>query len=345
MRPARARVLGGAGAVLLAAVLWGSTGTAAAFAPSGATPVSIGAARIGAARIVIGGLALLLIAWPAAPGSRARARIGGGRAPAGGRAPGGGRAPAGGPGPAVDPATTRGGLCGLLSPRVTRRAVMGAAGVAVYQISFFSAVATTGVAVGTVVAIGSAPVFTGVISRLAGGPRLSRRWMLATAVAIAGAAVLITAGRAAGAHLPGVCLGLLAGLSYAGYAVVAAHLITGGLSERVVMSGLFGGGAVLLLPVLTAGPLGWLLTLRGRRGCRSSGGGHHRGRLPPVRSWAAHHPSPCGGDPRPGRAGGGGPARPDRAGGEIQPTGCHGNPPDRPGACRACTSGGRFPRS
>lgn len=76
MRPARARVLGGAGAVLLAAVLWGSTGTAAAFAPSGATPVSIGAARIGAARIVIGGLALLLIAWPAAPESRARARIG-----------------------------------------------------------------------------------------------------------------------------------------------------------------------------------------------------------------------------------------------------------------------------
>jgi DME family drug/metabolite transporter len=45
--------------------------------------------------------------------------------------------------------------------------------------------------------------------------------------------------------------------------VVAARLITGGMSERAVMGGLFGGGAVLLLPVLLAGPVGWLLTAPG----------------------------------------------------------------------------------
>ncbi len=245
MRPARARGPGGAGGVLLAAVLWGTTGTAAAFVPSGATPVSVGAARI-----VIGGLLLLLlVAWPAGPGPRAGARSGAG--------PGyrsGSRAGSAGRGS---------GLRRLLSPGIARWAGVGAASVAAYQISFFSAVATTGVAVGTVVAIGSAPVLTGVVSRLAGGPPPSRQWMLATAAAIAGAVVLVTAGQAAGVHLAGVCLGLLAGFSYAVYAVVAAHLITGGLSERAVMGGLFGGGAVLLLPLLAAGPLGWLLTVRG----------------------------------------------------------------------------------
>src|SRR2546426_785549 len=134
---------------------------------------------------------------------------------------------------------------------------------ALYQLSFFSAVSLTGVAVGTVVAIGSAPVLAGLVSRLTGGPALTRRGMLATAGGIAGAAGLLTGGGAAGVHAGGVALGLAAGLSYAVYAVGAARLITGGVSERSVMGGLFGCAAVLLLPVLFAGPLGWLLTPRG----------------------------------------------------------------------------------
>ena len=204
--------------MLLAAVLWGTTGTAAAFAPATATPIAVGAARI-----VIGGLLLLLVALPGGAG----------------------------------------GLRTLLATGARWPAGAGAASVACYQISFFSAVAATGVAVGTVVTIGSAPVFTGIVSRLAGGRALTRRWMLATAAAITGAAVLVGGGKASGVHLAGVGLGLLAGLFYAVYAVVAARLITGGMSERAVMGGLFGGGAVLLLPVLLAGPLGWLLTAPG----------------------------------------------------------------------------------
>ena len=41
--------------------------------------------------------------------------------------------------------------------------LIAAAGVAAYQLSFFAAVADTGVAVGTIVALGSAPALTGVI--------------------------------------------------------------------------------------------------------------------------------------------------------------------------------------
>jgi drug/metabolite transporter, DME family len=46
--------VGGAAAILLGAAAWGTTGTAAHFAPAGASPVSVGAARI-----VLGGAILL----------------------------------------------------------------------------------------------------------------------------------------------------------------------------------------------------------------------------------------------------------------------------------------------
>ena len=140
---------------------------------------------------------------------------------------------------------------------------LGAAGVAGYQICFFSAVRQTGVAIGTVVAIGSGPVFAGLISALTGSARLSLRWLIATTGAIAGCVVLLTGGRAAGVQLAGAGLALAAGLCYACYAVAAASLIAGGAAGRSVMAIMFGGGALVLLPVLLTGPVGWLLTLRG----------------------------------------------------------------------------------
>ena len=60
----------GAMAVLLGAVAWGSTGTAAHFAPPGAT-----AASIGAARIAVGGLGLLLVAVSTAASRQAVGRM------------------------------------------------------------------------------------------------------------------------------------------------------------------------------------------------------------------------------------------------------------------------------
>jgi drug/metabolite transporter, DME family len=213
---------GGAIAILLAAAAWGSTGTAAHFAPGGTSPVSVGAARI-----LIGGSLLFALA--------------------------------------VSDRGQRGELRGLLSAPGPARAALAAAAVSVggYQLAFFSAVHLTGVAVGTMVAIGSAPVLTGLISRLTGGHRLTRRWLAATAVAIAGCGLLSTAGRAAGVNLLGVVLALAAGLCYAVYAVTAARLISAGTGERAVMGTLFGAGAVLLVPVLAATSPGWLLTTRG----------------------------------------------------------------------------------
>ena len=67
-----------------------------------------------------------------------------------------------------------------------RKAVAAAvAGVAVYQLAFFAAVADTGVAVGTIVALGSAPTLTGLFEWIVDRRRPSTRWAAATALACA----------------------------------------------------------------------------------------------------------------------------------------------------------------
>jgi drug/metabolite transporter, DME family len=213
---------GSAAAVLLGAAAWGSTGTAAHFAPAGADAASIGAARI----LVGGGLLLWIGLLTAERRHSVRALLSGGG-------------------------------------RTRIALVLAAAAVGGYQVFFFAAVRMTGVAIGTVVAIGSAPVFTGVLTRLTGGPRLGLRWMLATAAAVAGCTVLVTAGKAAGADPAGITLALAAGLCYAVYAVTAARLISAGNPETAVMGMLFGGAALLLAPVLAATSPGWVLSGRG----------------------------------------------------------------------------------
>jgi drug/metabolite transporter, DME family len=213
---------GGAAAVLVGAAASGTAGTAAHYAPAGASSVSLGAVRI-----VLGGAVLFGIAI-GHPGSRRD-------------------------------------LVALLRSGTASRVslALAIAGVSGYQLCFFTAVRLTGVAVGTVVAIGSGPVLAGLISRLTGGERLTVRWMIATAGAVSGCALLIASGHAAGVSLGGVGLALAGGLCYAVYAVATGRLIRGGAAERAVMGGLLGGAAVLLLPVLAATSPGWLASGRG----------------------------------------------------------------------------------
>ena len=89
----------------------------------------------------------------------------------------------------------------LVAPSAARwrlgAVLAGAAGVAAYQLTFFAAVADTGVAVGTVVALGSGPVFAGLLGRAVHGETLTRRWTLATGLAVAGVSVLVAAGASA----------------------------------------------------------------------------------------------------------------------------------------------------
>jgi DME family drug/metabolite transporter len=201
--------------VLLAALLFGTTGTAQALGPD-ASPLLVGAARtaVGAALLVL--VARLVgatrdsIGWP----------------------------------------------IGTLA--------VAAAGIAGYQLTFFAAVADTGVGVGTVVAIGSAPALAGLLARLADGTPLSRRWAACTACATAGVVLLVLGGREAQVSPPGVLLALVAGASYAAYTVAAKRLMAAGHPPEQTMARAFSIAALLLAPILvTAGASSPLLAPEG----------------------------------------------------------------------------------
>ncbi len=142
--------------------------------------------------------------------------------------------------------------------------LLGGVAVAVYQLGWFAGLRRTGVALGTVVGIGSGPVLAGVIHLLRRRQRLSRAWMLGTAITVAGAGLLAARGAGESAADPlGLVLVLGAVLGYVLYVELAQHAIRRGLDSTAAMAGMFAAGAVLLLPLLAVEPLGWLATGRG----------------------------------------------------------------------------------
>ncbi|MGY4980755.1 DMT family transporter [Streptomyces sp. 900105755] len=144
---------------------------------------------------------------------------------------------------------------------------VGTLAVAGYPLTFYPAVARTGVAVATVIALGGAPVLAGLLAWLTRGSRPSARWVTATAAAVLGCAVLVIGPGPAGAGAPldvfGVLLAGLAGLSYAVYALVGGRLIARGHASGAVLGVMFAGAALLVLPVVLCGAAGGLLTARG----------------------------------------------------------------------------------
>ena len=135
--------------------------------------------------------------------------------------------------------------------------------VAVYQASFFAAVAETGVAVGTVVALGSAPAFTGLFARTFAGERLDARWYAATGLACVGVCLLTLGGGSGAVSVPGVALALAAGAGYAGYAVAGKRMLDQGATPEGAMAAVFATGGMLLSPLLFLVPAGGLLTPEG----------------------------------------------------------------------------------
>ena len=142
------------------------------------------------------------------------------------------------------------------APRPVAAAV---AGVAVYQLAFFAAVDQTGVAVGTIVALGSAPALAGVFEWIVDRRRPSARWAAATSLATGGVALLALAGGDANVSLPGVALAITAGGAYAVYTLAAKRLLAHGHTPEAVMAAAFGLGALVLLPALIATRPTWLL--------------------------------------------------------------------------------------
>lgn len=142
--------------------------------------------------------------------------------------------------------------------------LVGGVAVATYQLGWFAGLRRAGVALGTIVGIGSGPVFAGLLHLARERRGLSRAWLGGTLLTVAGASVLAVRG-AGGARADAVGLAAMitAGLSYAVYAQAAKHAIDRGLDATGAMAGIFGVGAVLLAPLLSIEPLDWLGTSRG----------------------------------------------------------------------------------
>jgi DME family drug/metabolite transporter len=141
------------------------------------------------------------------------------------------------------------------APRLTRpvgiRLGLVGAGLAAYQLAYFSAVARAGVSIATLVALGLAPVLIAVGSALLGHGRPGRATLVALVVALVGLTLLVGVSAGADAGTAVLLGALLASGSALGYAIVT--LASGGMPAGVPVTLVgFAGGAVLLTPVVLA---------------------------------------------------------------------------------------------
>lgn len=137
-------------------------------------------------------------------------------------------------------------------------ALVGGLFIGLYQLSFFAAVDRTGIAVGTVVAIGSAPVSAGLLSLLLERKIPSRQWVFATLLAIIGCALLVLSGKDdVVVDWVGVLLALGAGASYAIYAQMSKLMLQTHKPDAVMATICF-LGALFLSPLLYGADLSWL---------------------------------------------------------------------------------------
>ncbi|WP_299742422.1 DMT family transporter [uncultured Rossellomorea sp.] len=199
--------------ILIAGILWGTTGTTQAFAPESAHPIAIGAARLAVGGLFLMGIVLAtgklnVTNWP------------------------------------------------------VKRVVLASLSMAFYQPLFFTAVTRTGVAIGTVVAIGSAPILSGVIEWLVLKKRPDSIWWCSTFLSILGCLLLFINNESVHVDSMGLIMALGAGLSFAIYTLVSRELVENRLALSVVAV-VFTSSAVCLSPFLLLYNMSWIWSIRG----------------------------------------------------------------------------------
>jgi len=198
-------------AVLLAAFLWGTTGTIATFAPN-LSPLAIGAAAMGG-----GGLLQAILA---------RKNI-------------------------------KNNITQINSNLIILS--IGVISVFIYPLAFYSSMHLAGITVGTVVSIGTAPLFTALLERFFDHKKLSIKWFICFVLGISGV-ILLSIGESHSSisskqitndrQILGIFLGALAGLTYALYSWIVKKLIDRGIDSKASMGLIFGIGSLFLLPTL-----------------------------------------------------------------------------------------------
>ena len=136
-------------------------------------------------------------------------------------------------------------------------------GVAIYQLTFFSAVDITGIAISTVTALGSVPTFSAIVAFIVLGEKPSRSWYLGTSITILGIVLVGTANGIEEFKPLGIFLAAIAGLGFAVFSVVSRRALTLGVQDIWLTATSFGVAALITLPFLFAQNPEWLITTAG----------------------------------------------------------------------------------
>ncbi|MCB1994879.1 MAG: EamA family transporter [Rhodoferax sp.] len=142
----------------------------------------------------------------------------------------------------------RGASAPTLAPLSWPLVIAAAACMAAYNLAFFAGVRALGVAVGTALAIGSSPLWGGLLQGVFARRAPVGAWWLGTVLAVTGGVLLVGEGaQTATVSVGGVLACLGAGLSYAAFALLNHGLVARADPGRVT-------GAVFTLAALLAVP-------------------------------------------------------------------------------------------
>jgi DME family drug/metabolite transporter len=136
-------------------------------------------------------------------------------------------------------------------------------GIATYQLTFFSAVDSTGIAIATVTALGTAPTFSAIVAYLILREKPLLNWYLGTSVTIIGIVLVGTANGVEGFNLLGILLASIAGLGFAMFNVICRKSLEKGASDIWVTAQTFGIAAIASAPFLFSESPVWLTTRNG----------------------------------------------------------------------------------
>jgi len=132
-----------------------------------------------------------------------------------------------------------------------------------FQVLYFTGVSQAGVALGALLAMGSVPVFAGLLGPVI-GHRITRAWAIATAICVAGLALLSLDGIQGGSGW-GVIAALAGGLSGALFVLTTKVVIEKGMPgvPANVAAYLIAGLALLPVIMLVPQDLSWIGTVGG----------------------------------------------------------------------------------
>lgn len=136
-------------------------------------------------------------------------------------------------------------------------------GIGMYQLTFFSAVHSTGIAIATVTALGAAPTLSALVAFVLMREKPEKSWYLGTSVTILGIVLVGTARGIDSFNGKGVALAALAGFGFAIFNVVCRRSLIRGAQDLWLTATTFGVAAFVTTPFLFVQSPIWILTPKG----------------------------------------------------------------------------------